>query len=156
MSEEKQKHDIPVLVEPIGSAKMTLDEFKAKHAESIRDPGAFWSKEAIERLSWYQPFPQPALQGGFANGDVCWFAGGKLNVAYNAIDRHCTTAKGDQTALLWEGDEPDDIRRITYAELRRKVSQIANALEAQGVRKGDVVTLYMPMSEWFLFGFGFC
>ena len=144
-----EKHEIPVCVDPIGPATMTLDEFKAKYAESIRDPNAFWTKEAVERLSWYQPFEQ-ALQGGFEHGDVSWFAGGKLNVSYNAIDRHCLT-KPDQTAILWEGDEPDDIRRITYAEMKRKVSQISNALAAQGVKQGDVVTIYMPMSEFYLY-----
>jgi len=143
-----EKHEIPVCVDPIGPATMTLDEFKAKYAESIRDPNAFWTKEAVERLSWYQPFEQ-ALQGGFEHGDVSWFAGGKLNVSYNAIDRHCLT-KPDQTAILWEGDEPDDIRRITYAEMKRKVSQISNALAAQGVKQGDVVTIYMPMSKFCL------
>ena len=76
-------------------------------------------------------------------GDIAWFEGGKLNVCYNAIDRHIAS-KGDQLAILWEGDEPDDIRRFTYRELLRKVCQIANALKAQGVRRGDVVTVYMP------------
>jgi len=138
-----ETHEIPICVDPIGSAKMTLDEFKAKQAESIADPNTFWTKEAVERLSWDKPFEQ-ALQGGFQHGDVSWFAGGKLNTCYNAVDRHALT-KPDQTAILWEGDEPTDIRRITYAEMKRKVSQIANALEAEGVKKGDVVTIYMPM-----------
>lgn len=141
MSDEK--HEIPALVDPIGKGSMTLDEFKAKHAESIADPNAFWTKEAVDRLSWSQPFEQ-ALDGGFEHGDVNWFAGGKLNTCYNAVDRWAA-AKPDQTALLWEGDEPDDIRRITYAQMKRKVSQIANALTAQGVVQGDVVTIYMPM-----------
>jgi len=141
MSDEK--HEIPVCVDPIGKGAMTLDEFKAKHVESIADPNTFWTKEAVERLSWFKPFEQ-ALEGGFEHGDVTWFAGGKLNTCYNAVDRWAAT-QPDQTALLWEGDEPDDIRRITFAEMKRKVSQIANALTSQGVAKGDVVTIYMPM-----------
>ena len=79
------------------------------------------------------------------HGDVRWFSGGKLNIAYNAIDRHVINGRGDQVALLWEGDEPDQVRKITYNELLRRVSQIANALTQQGVKKGDVVTIYMPM-----------
>ena len=140
---DENQHEIPKCVDPIGSASMTLDEFKAKHAESIADPNAFWSTVATEHLTWYKPFDQ-ALDGGFEHGDVNWFAGGKLNTCYNAIDRWALT-KPNQTAILWEGDEPDDIRRVTYAEMKRKVSQIANALTAQGVKKGDVVTIYMPM-----------
>ena len=81
------------------------------------------------------------LQGDLTNGDVRWFAGGKLNVAYNALDRH----DPDALALIWEGDEPDDIRKLTFGEMSNKVSQIANALKAKGVKKGDVVTIYMPM-----------
>lgn len=141
-----EAQEIPVCVDPIGSAKMTLEEFKAKQAESIKDPNTFWTKEAVERLSWYHPF-EKALQGGFEHGDVAWFAGGKLNACYNAVDRHCLS-KPNQTAILWEGDEPNDIRRITYAEMLRKISQISNALKTQGVRKGDVVTIYMPMSKY--------
>ena len=147
MSEEK--HEIPVCVDPIGPGAMTLAEYKAKHAESIADPNAFWTKEANERLIWYKPFDQ-ALDGGFEHGDANWFAGGKLNTCYNAIDRWVGT-KPNQTAILWEGDEPDDIRRISYAEMKRKVSQIANAFSAQGVEKGDVVTIYMPMMYVFVF-----
>jgi acetyl-CoA synthetase len=85
------------------------------------------------------------LQGDFDAGDITWFAGGKLNVSYNAIDRHVAAGRADQVAMIWEGDEPDDIRRLTYRDLLRQVSQIANALTASGVRKGDVVTIYMPM-----------
>lgn len=83
------------------------------------------------------------LQGSFTDGDVRWFSGGQLNLCYNAIDRHAAT-KPDQTAIVWEGDEPDDIRKITYKQLLQKVSQIANALIAMGVKKGDIVTIYMP------------
>jgi acetyl-CoA synthetase len=85
------------------------------------------------------------MRGSLDDGDVSWFAGGKLNVCYNAIDRHVKNKESNDVAMIWEGDEPDDIRTLTYADVLRKVSQIANALKAQGVRKGDVVTIYMPM-----------
>ena len=124
--------------------KISLEEYKKQHAASIADVGAFWAKQATDRLTWIKPF-DVTLQGDFHAGDITWFAGGQLNVCFNAVDRHVRAGKAEQTAIVFEGDEPTDIRRITYLQLQRKVSQIANALLAQGVRKGDVVTIYMPM-----------
>jgi len=121
-----------------------LDHYRVEHEQSIQDPNKYWYDKAYEFLDWEQDFDS-VLDGSLNDGDVTWFAGGKLNVAYNAIDRHVQNGKADQTALLWEGDEPNQIRRITYRQLQQRVSQISNALRAQGVKKGDVVTLYMPM-----------
>ena len=128
-----------------------LHQYYMEHQHSIQDPNSYWHDKAYEFLDWERDF-DTVLDGTLKDGDVTWFSGGKLNVAYNAIDRHVysttsdgTRRKADQIALLWEGDEPDQIRRITYRELLQRVSQIANALRAQGVQKGDVVTLYMPM-----------
>lgn len=131
---------------PVYDAKTNsaFDKYKKKHAESIADPSAFWDKEATERLSWYRPYDS-VLTGSMADGDVSWFAGGKLNVCYNAIDRHVNSDKANDIAMIWEGDEPDDVRSLTYADVLSKVSQIANALKSQGVKKGDVVTIYLPM-----------
>jgi acetyl-CoA synthetase len=136
-------------VAPLYDQKMdvALARYKNQHAESIKDPGAFWSRKATEYLDWFQPFdPSTALQGGFEHGDVRWFAGGKLNLCYNAIDRHVSSGKANQTALIFEGDEPTNVLSYTYAEMLRETCQIANALMSQGVRKGDVVTIYMPMA----------
>lgn len=123
-------------------SELTLDRYKQTHKESVEDPDSFWGKQATEHLDWFRPFDS-VLQGSFEHGDVRWFAGGVLNLSYNALDRHIAT-KGDQVAIVWEGDEPDDIRRITYNELLRKVCQISNALLRMGVQKGDVVTIYLP------------
>lgn len=128
----------------MGSADMTFKDFQAAHAASIRNPSAFWLDQARQRLSW-EVIPQHALGGDFGAGDIRWFAGGKLNMAYNAIDRHVEAGKGAQVAMIWEGDEPNETRKLTYLDLQRLVSQIANALKASGVKKGDVVTIYMPM-----------
>ena len=123
-----------------------FSKYKKDHAESIRNPAKFWAQQARERLSWYQPFePHSVMKGSFEHGDVSWFAGGKLNVCYNAIDRHVKNKAANDVAMIWEGDEPDDIRHLTYEDILMKVSQIGNALKAQGVKKGDVVTIYMPM-----------
>lgn len=148
MPEEKSlaAHEIAKEIPAIGvdDAPMSLDEYKKAYAASIADPSKFWSEEAKKRLDWFSPFTT-GLQGDFDAGDISWFQGGKLNVCYNAVDRHVLAGKGDQVAMVWEGDEPTDIRRITYLQLQRKTCQIANALRASGVRKGDVVTVYMPM-----------
>lgn len=123
-----------------------FDRYKRKHAESIKKPAKFWAKEAKERLTWDSPFDaHSVLRGSLKDGDVAWFSGGKLNVCYNAIDRHVNSKDANEVAILWEGDEPDDIRSLTYVDVLRKTSQIANALKSQGVKKGDVVTIYMPM-----------
>lgn len=121
---------------------LALNQYKSKHKDSVENPAAFWGKEAKEHLDWFRPFDE-VMQGSFAHGDIRWFSGGLLNLSYNALDRHIAT-KGQQTAIVWEGDEPDDIRKITYDELLRKVCQIANAMLGMGVQKGDVVTIYMP------------
>jgi acetyl-CoA synthetase len=137
-----------VQIDPLYDAntKSALDKYKKVHAESIRSPSKFWGQQARDRLSWYQDFDSHAvMRGSLDDGDVSWFAGGKLNVCYNAVDRHVKNKGSNDVAMIWEGDEPDDIRTLTYADVLRKVSQIANALKAQGVRKGDAVTIYMPM-----------
>ena len=129
---------------PVYAAKTisSFDKYKKLHAESIADPAKYWGELAKTTLDWMVPFDETkVLQGDLTNGNVAWFAGGKLNVAYNALDRH----DPDALALIWEGDEPDDIRKLTFGEMSNKVSQIANALKAKGVKKGDVVTIYMPM-----------
>lgn len=131
-------------IEAVYEAKTisNFDKYKKVHAESIKDPAKYWGKLAKTELDWFTPFDESKiLQGDLFKGDVRWFEGGKLNAAYNALDRH----NPDDLAIIWEGDEPDDVRRITFGEMLGKVSQIANALKARGVKKGDVVTIYMPM-----------
>jgi acetyl-CoA synthetase len=124
----------------------SFQKYQKEYQASVDDPASFWAYQAEELLDWDLLFDDNhILEGSLAAGDVTWFAGGKLNTCYNAIDRHVAAGKADQTAMIWEGDEPDDIRHLTYSDMLKKVSQIANALTTSGVRKGDVVTLYMPM-----------
>ena len=131
---------------PLYNAKTNaaLDKYKKVHKASIDNPTKFWGNEAQARLSWFEKY-DTVVSGSLEKGDVTWFAGGKLNVCYNAVDRHVIDGNGDATAMIWEGDEPDDIRSLTYNDVREKVSRIANALKSRGVQKGDVVTVYMPM-----------
>jgi acetyl-CoA synthetase len=125
------------------SATTSMEEYKSEHESSVRDPSKYWGEKA-SLLSWFHPF-HTVMQGDFHHGDVAWFVGGKLNVCFNSIDRHVANGKGDDIALIWEGDEPNDIRKLNFSEIMRKTCQISNALKSQGVRKGSVVTIYMPM-----------
>lgn len=123
---------------------ISFDQYKALHAKSISNPREFWAQAANEHLDWFRPFDN-VLDGGFEHGDVRWFEGGKLNLSYNALDRHVNSERANELALIWEGDEPNDIRKLTYDEVLRKVCQIANAMIRMDVQKGDIVTIYMPM-----------
>jgi acetyl-CoA synthetase len=114
-----------------------------RYQHSIDDPGAFWREEA-KRLSWIR---QPTkIKDVSFDGDVHirWFQDGTLNAAYNCLDRHLST-RADQTAILWEGDSPSEHRHVSYGELYENVCRLANVLKAQGVGKGDRVTIYLPM-----------
>ena len=126
-----------------GALLSTAAAYKKLYQESIKNPAGFWGRLAKKFLTWQQPFTR-VLDGDFTAGTTAWFPGGRLNVSENCIDRHLAKRSG-QIAILWEGDEPGDVRRITYRELHEEVCRLANALVARGVRKGDRVAIYMPM-----------
>jgi acetyl-CoA synthetase len=117
--------------------------YDAMYRASIEQPEQFWSEQAEKFLSWRQRW-QSVREFDFNSGDAQWFSGGKLNVSENCIDRHLAT-RGDQTAIIWEGDNPVEDSRITYRELHRAVCRLANVLKQRGVKKGDRVCIYMPM-----------
>lgn len=114
------------------------------YQESIEDPQGFWAKHG-NLVDWIQPFSK-VKNTSFDPGHIAirWFEDGKLNVSANCIDRHLAT-KADETAIIWEGDDPSESQHITFKQLHTAVCRFANALKAQGVKKGDVVCLYMPM-----------
>jgi len=120
----------------------SLAAYRELYAASLADPASFWAEQA-RRLDWFHPFAR-TLDGDFTDGAVSWFAEGKLNVAYNCIDRHLQD-KRDQVAIIWEADDPGQARHITYGELHAEVCRIANVLTALGVGKGDRVCIYLPM-----------
>ncbi len=134
-----------IKVKPEFAAKthISKQKYEQLYKESIADPDKFWAKQA-ERLHWIMP-PKKIKNTSFI-GDVSirWFEGGKLNVSENCVDRHLP-ARGDQTAILWEGDDPKDTRVVTYGELHTQICKLANVLKSHGVKKGDRVTIYMPM-----------
>jgi len=118
--------------------------YREMYEASIRDPEAFWDEHG-RRIDWFTPY-EKVKNVSYAPGEVSirWFEDGITNVAYNCIDRHLET-RGDQTAIIWEGDDPSESRLITYRELHDEVCRFANVLRNRGVEKGDRVTIYMPM-----------
>lgn len=121
----------------------SMDDYKRLYKRSVDDPEGFWAEEARARLDWEREFDL-VRDCDFPTGTVAWFLGGKLNVCYNCVDRH-TADRGDAPAIIWEGDQPDEVRRITYIELLQAVSRMANVLLHHGVRRGDRVAIYLPM-----------
>ena len=129
----------------IGSTTLiNNDQYESLYRHSIEDSEGFWAEQG-KRIDWMQPFTQVRdVSFDEHNVDINWYKDGTLNASANCLDRHLEK-RGDQTAIIWEGDEPCDDRYITYKELHAEVCQFANALKTQGVRKGDVVCIYMPM-----------
>ena len=125
------------------AAQLSQDEYKRLYKESIEHPSTFWAEQATRFLDWMTPW-QTVQRYDLKNGDATWFAGGKLNVSANCIDRHLQT-RGDQTAIIWEGDDPAESAEITYKKLHNHVCRLANVLKSRGVKKGDRVCIYMPM-----------
>lgn len=121
----------------------SLDQYREMYQKSIQDPESFWSGVA-ERLHWFKKWDS-VMEYDFVNANIKWFADGKLNVSYNCLDRHVEAGYGDQTAIIWEGNDPTEDKHVTYAELLEEVSRFANVLKAHGVKKGDRVCIYLQM-----------
>jgi len=120
----------------------SMDEYRRLYRESLEDPEAFWMREA-EALTWFH-MPHTVQDGDFHELDFGWFLGGRLNAAFNCVDRHLAAA-GDKTAIVWAKDEPGEYEHISYRQLYREVGRIGNVLRRLGVRKGDRVCIYLPM-----------
>ena len=121
----------------------SYEKYMELYKKSVSSPNAFWKEQAEKHLVWIKPFTSVS-SGSFDEGNISWFEDGQLNVSVQCIDRHLET-RSEQTAILWEGDEPFDVKRISYQELHDKVCQLANVLKKHGIKKGDRVALYMPM-----------
>ena len=123
---------------------VTETQYEAMYARSVDDNEAFWAEQA-ERIDWIKPFTK-IKDVSFAKDDlhIRWFEDGTLNVCYNCVDRHLDS-KADDVAIIWEGDDPNRDLKITYAQLHERVCKFANALKALGAKKGDRITIYMPM-----------
>ena len=128
------------------NALLNENEYMELYKESIENPEDFWAEQA-KCIDWFTPFSKDAIKKvnfSKTNLEIKWFYDGKLNVSYNCIDRHLEK-KGDKTAIIWEGDDPQESKHISYRELHLEVCLMANVLKSKGVKKGDRVTIYMPM-----------
>ena len=132
-----------------GAHVSSMEQYRALYARSVGDAAtasAFWAEQARAHLTWFRPFSDAqAVGGGFARGDVRFFADGQLNVSYNCLDRHVAAGRGDQAAILYDADEPNQGRTYTYSDALEATCRWANALTFHGVRRGDTVAIYMPM-----------
>ena len=134
----------PVPADWKARARINAADYASRYAEALKDPDGYWRKEAA-RLDWLKPFTKVSdVSWNAADLHIRWFEDGALNVAANCIDRHLAK-RADQTAIIWEGDDPKDSKHITYRQLHAEVCRFANVLKAHNVKKGDRVTIYLPM-----------
>ncbi len=133
----------PVKAEIAATAHINAANYRTLYQQSIDQPEVFWAEQAQQLLAWSQPWHK-VLSFDYSKADIRWFEGGKLNVSVNCLDRHLTT-RGDQVALIWEGDHPSQDKTITYRQLHSDVCKFANVLKNLGVKKGDRVCIYLPM-----------
>ncbi len=132
VSEAKKKNSI-----------ISEEDFNAEYLDSINNPESFWQKKAEETLDWFSNWDEVAVSD-LETGEVAWFKAGKLNACFNCVDRHLET-HANKTAIIWEGDDPNDNKEISFRELHKNVCQFANLLKSRNVKKGDRVCIYMPM-----------
>ncbi len=135
-------YDIPAAVQ--GQTAIDPETYQQMYERSIQDPEGFWAEHAEKQLEWFQKWDK-VVEWDFHKADIKWFLNGKLNVSYNCLDRHVNAGAGAQTALIWQGNNQDESKKFSYAELLDQVCQFANALTALEVKKGDRVCIYMQM-----------
>ena len=143
MSSPEKDPCYPVPADVSSAAHIDAPDYRAMYRRSLDEPDAFWAEQAEAFLDWYRPWDQ-VLQWNFESADIQWFAGARLNVSYNCLDRHLAS-RGENTALIWEGDDPGEGKTISYRTLHEWVCRFANVLKGRGVGRGDRVCLYMPM-----------
>ena len=132
VSEEKKKNTI-----------ISEEDFNTEYQESINNPESFWQKKAEETLDWFSNWDE-VTASYLEAGEVAWFKTGKLNACFNCVDRHLEN-HANKTAIIWEGDDPNDNKEISFQELHKNVCQFANLLKSRNIKKGDRVCIYMPM-----------
>ncbi|MFZ1643022.1 MAG: acetate--CoA ligase [Candidatus Contendobacter sp.] len=133
----------PVPAAVAAHAWINNDQYLAMYQRSVDDPEGFWAEQAKQFVTWFKPWDK-VLDWDFTKGHIRWFEGATLNVSYNCLDRHLAT-RGDQVAIIWEGDNPKEDKKITYKELHEDVCKFANVLKSLGAKKGDRICIYMPM-----------
>lgn len=137
----------PLLFEPPATPRAHvagMAAYEELYRRADQDPEGYWARRAKELISWSRPWDK-VMDCDMDSARIGWFTGGRLNVSHNCLDRHVEKGLGDKTAIIWQGEPEDDVRRISYAELLTEVGRFANALKKLGVDRGDRVALYMPM-----------
>jgi acetyl-CoA synthetase len=135
-------YDIPAAIR--GQTAITPELYAQLYQRSIQDPEGFWAEQADKFVAWFHKWNK-VMEWDFHTAQVRWFIGGKLNVSYNCLDRHVEAGAGGQAAIIWQGNDASESRKLTYAELLEQVCQFANVLKSLGVKKGDRVCIYMQM-----------
>ena len=138
---EEKIYEVPDSIK--SNALIDRKEYESLYKQSIKDPDAFWSEQARKYLNWDSDWKRVS-NVDFMKGNVSWFEGGKINASVNCIDRHLKE-RSKQTAIIWESDDPNESKKISYKELHEAVCRFANALKKRNVKKGDRVCIYMPM-----------
>ena len=138
---EEKIYEVPESIK--SNALIDRKEYESLYKKSIKDPEAFWSEQARKYLNWDSDWKRVS-NVDFMKGNVSWFEGGKINASVNCIDRHLKE-RSKQTAIIWESDDPNESKKISYKELHEAVCKFANALKKRNVKKGDRVCIYMPM-----------
>ena len=133
----------PVPAEVAAAAWIDDAKYQEMYKQSVDDPEGFWAEQAKQFVTWFKPWDK-VLDWDFTKGHIRWFDGATLNVSYNCLDRHLEQ-RGDQVAIIWEGDSPNEDRKVTYRELHQDVCKFANVLKGLGIKKGDRICIYMPM-----------
>ncbi|MFP4197633.1 MAG: AMP-binding protein, partial [Methanomassiliicoccales archaeon] len=121
-----------------------MDEYARMYRESVSDPVRFWSRWAKEKLDWFSSW-HTTFEWEVEEAQISWFKGGRINACHNCVDRHASGGRANKAAIIWQGDDPDQVRTYTYRQLHREVCRFANVLKSQGVEKGDRVSIYLPM-----------
>ncbi|MDO5674173.1 MAG: acetate--CoA ligase [bacterium] len=122
----------------------SMEQYQAAYAESLADPEGYWAKRAEELVTWDKKWDK-VLEYDLSVPEVKWFLGGKLNISANCLDRHLTNGRADKTAIIWQGEPDEDVKTYTYRELHREVCRFANVLKKKGVKRGDRVSVFLPM-----------
>ncbi|MCK5716017.1 MAG: AMP-binding protein, partial [Thiomargarita sp.] len=132
-----------ILPEAAQKAYISETKYQEMYTRSITEPDVFWAEQAKEFVTWFKGW-DTVQNCDYHDGKIRWFEGGKTNVSYNCLDRHLET-RGDQVAIIWEGDNPKVDKKITYRQLHEQVCRFSNVLKERGVKKGDRICIYMPM-----------
>jgi acetyl-CoA synthetase len=147
MSADKPAHETPIFPPSAAVSErahvQSLEQYQELYDRSINDPEGFWTEHA-DRLSWFSKWDK-LREWDFEKAEIKWFLNGKINACYNCVDRHVDAGRGGDTALIWEGNDPDESRSYTFDDLHGEVQRAANALKTLGIRKGDRVCIYMQM-----------